>query len=318
MSHSAEIVVTMGDPQGIGSEVIVKSFHHIPEDSKIKFRVFGWQAAFEASENFSSMLNRNDVQFVPLKSSAQTLGTLTPQQCGELACQALDGAVDYIRSHPQSALVTAPINKSNMQRAGFLFPGHTEFLCDAFGASRFAMMLFHSKLRVVLATIHVPLQDVSRLVTPDLIQEKLRLTEDALQRWFHIQAPRIAVCGLNPHAGENGLIGREELDVIAPAIQAFQIQSKSDVFGPLPADGVFHQALEGQYDAVLCMYHDQGLAPLKATGFYEGVNLTLGLPFLRVSPDHGTAFDIAGKNRAHPGSMLAAMRFAVEHLKQSS
>lgn len=318
MNQNAEIVVTMGDPQGIGPEVIIKSFHQIPKDIKIKFRIFGWRAAFEQLSGFEVLLNRSDLQFVDVADSAtQCLNQLLPEQSGALAYQSLSHAVEFIRAHPLSALVTAPISKSNMQQAGFQFPGHTEFLCDAFDVKQFAMMLFHSKLRVVLATIHVPLKDVSDLITSALIYEKLHLTREALQRWFGISNPKIAVCGLNPHAGENGLIGLEEIKIIAPAIKKFQDESQSEVFGPLPADGVFHNALEGQFDAVLCMYHDQGLAPLKATGFYEGVNLTVGLPFLRVSPDHGTAFDLAGQNRAHPGSMLAALRFAVEHLKKS-
>lgn len=314
---SREVVVTMGDPRGIGPEVLIKALKQIPSHDRILFRIIGCRVAFAALPDFEIIIKRPDVLFDDITiEPCNHFESLTPAQCGQLSFKALQKAVDVIQSNSEACLVTAPINKKNMQLAGFEFPGHTEYLCHEFGVNKFAMMLFHQTLRVVLATIHTPLSKVASQITENVLLEKLKLTERGLRNWFGIDKPRIAVCGLNPHAGEEGLLGTEEIEIIKPAITKYQ-QEYGDVCsvtGPLSADGVFYQAIQGHYDAVLCQYHDQGLAPLKTTGFHDGINLTLGLPFLRVSPDHGTATDLFGQNKANAGSMLAALRFAVENL----
>jgi 4-hydroxythreonine-4-phosphate dehydrogenase len=218
---------------------------------------------------------------------------------------AMDGAA--------SAIVTNPIAKHIMAAAGFPHPGHTEYLGSlardrGFSASP-VMMLASEALRVVPVTIHVPLAEVPALLTAELIIETARVTVRGLQRWFGIEAPRLAVTGLNPHAGENGLIGTEETRIIAPAIAALRREGFA-VTGPHPADTLFHARARQAYDAAITMYHDQALIPLKTLAFDEGVNVTLGLPFIRTSPDHGTAFDIAGTGKAHPDSLIAALRMA--------
>jgi 4-hydroxythreonine-4-phosphate dehydrogenase len=207
------------------------------------------------------------------------------------------------------ALVTAPICKEGFHEAGIPFPGHTEFLAALTKTRRFAMMLFGGPLRVVLVTRHIPLSEVPQCLTRGKVLEAIRLTAEALP-WLGCRRARVAVCGLNPHAGEGGLLGREELTVIGPAVESARREGLR-VFGPLPADTVFHAAAHGSFDAVVAMYHDQGLAPLKLIAFESGVNVTLGLPIVRTSPDHGTAFDIAGKNRADPSSMIEAVRNAI-------
>ena len=215
-----------------------------------------------------------------------------------LACRA--GCLD--------AMVTAPISKEGFHKAGVDFPGHTEMLAELCGVKRFAMMLFGGPLRITLVTRHVPLTSVSKSLTTAGILETIRITGKALP-WLGSPKQRIAVCGLNPHAGDGGTIGREEITVIEPAIRKARKEG-FDVSGPVPADVVFHQALQGKYDAIVSMYHDQGLGPLKMLAFNSGVNITLGLPIVRTSPDHGTAFDIAGKGIANPASMIEAIRWA--------
>lgn len=213
------------------------------------------------------------------------------------AAACMDGRLD--------AMVTAPICKEGFHKAGINVPGHTELLAQLTRTKKFAMMLFGGPLRVVLATRHIPIADVPKLITKKLIAESVIMTAGALA-WMGLKRKRIAVCGLNPHAGEGGSIGLEDKFIISPAVKNLK-RKGLDVHGPLPADTVFHYAATGAYDAVIAMYHDQGLAPLKLIAFDSGVNLTLGLPIVRTSPDHGTAFDIAGKNKANPSSMTEAI-----------
>lgn len=305
-SKIPRIALTLGDPLGIGAEVAVKALLKPQVRRAAIFTLVGSLQACRLVPGFERLLHCRGVFFEDVDHGK--IGALTPKMAGRIAMASLESAVALIRLRECDALVTAPINKEHVALAGFGFPGHTEFLCDAFGVKRHAMMLFHSRLRVVLTTIHVPLREVSRLVTVASVGEKLALTATVLREHFGLRVPRIAVCGLNPHAGESGLIGDEEKRVIAPAVKRFRKKFPGVlVDGPLSADGVFHKALSGGYDAVLCHYHDQGLIPLKATGFDEGVNMTLGLPFVRTSPDHGTAFDIAGKGIANPQSMVRAI-----------
>ena len=210
-----------------------------------------------------------------------------------------------------AAMVTAPINKAVLQGAGFGFPGHTEFLAHLTGAPRAVMMLASEKLRVVPLTIHMPVADVPKSINKLAVFETAEIILTALRRDFGILNPRLAVAGLNPHAGEDGVMGGEDASVIAPAVAALKARGFA-VTGPLPADTLFHVEARKQYDAALCMYHDQALIPIKTLSFWDGVNVTLGLPIVRTSPDHGTAFDIAGTGKADARSMIAAVKMAAD------
>jgi 4-hydroxythreonine-4-phosphate dehydrogenase len=210
-----------------------------------------------------------------------------------------------------AGIVTAPINKHVLMQTGFAFPGHTDFLQALTGAKRAVMMLASKALRVVPLTVHIPLADVPKKITYEAIIETAEITLAALKREFGILYPRLAVAGLNPHAGEDGDIGREEQDILMPAIAVLRARGYA-VLGPLPSDTMFHNEARSRYDAALCMYHDQALIPIKTLSFWDGVNVTLGLPIVRTSPDHGTAFEIAGTGKADPRSMIAAVQMAAE------
>jgi 4-hydroxythreonine-4-phosphate dehydrogenase len=241
---------------------------------------------------------------------------LAPTFCpGKIRKTAARAAAAWIRHAVRACgkgrldgMVTGPINKESFHRAGIRVPGHTEYLARLTGTRRYAMLLAGGGLRVALVTRHLPLRRVARTVSREAVLETIRLVDESLP-WLGCRRSRIAVCGLNPHAGDGGTIGREEIDCIAPAVRA-AVRRGIHVTGPVAADTVFYQALHGHYDAVVAMYHDQGLAPLKMLAFEEGVNITLGLPLVRTSPDHGTAYDIAGRNRANPSSMIRAVSTA--------
>jgi len=223
----------------------------------------------------------------------------------------LDLAIDDALSSRIDAVVTAPINKAALRRAGFRLDGHTGYLAQKSGVTDYAMMFVGGGLKVVLVTVHIALAAVSDRITESAVLEKIRLTDRHLRRWFGMDSPRIAVCGLNPHAGEEGMFGEEESQRMLPAIRTAQSEGIA-VSGPYPADTVFNRCKNGEFDVVIAMYHDQGLLPVKLLAFNEGVNITIGLAFVRTSPDHGTAYDIAGKGVAHPGSMIAAILLAAE------
>jgi 4-hydroxythreonine-4-phosphate dehydrogenase len=282
------IGITLGDPAGVGPEIVQASL-----DSKglppADYKVIGNAL--------------NDVAGRPSPETARA------------AAIALEEAVTLALRGELDAVVTGPIHKAHMYEAGFKFPGQTEFFAERCGIDNFAMLLTGGSLTVALVTIHIPLRDVPSA----LRQSEIVRVGELLLGFLNlrsIQSPRIAVAGLNPHAGESGTIGREEVEIIAPAIAQLNqspLTSHQSLFsGPLSADTVFHRAALGEFDAVLCMYHDQGLIPLKLHSFHSGVNVTLGLPFPRTSPDHGTAFGIAGKGVARPDSMIAAIHLAAE------
>ena len=238
-------------------------------------------------------------------------------ETGRAAGAALEEAVTLARRGELDAVVTGPVHKARMYEAGFKFPGQTEFFVERCGIKNFAMCLTGGKITVALVTTHIPLREVpSALKQSEIVRVGLLLADFLCCR--SKSSPRIAVAGLNPHAGESGKIGREEIEIIAPAVTELSRspitghRSQAIFTGPLSPDTVFHRAIEGGFDAVLCMYHDQGLIPLKLHAFHNGVNVTLGLPFPRTSPDHGTAFEIAGKGIARPDSMIAAINLAVE------
>ncbi len=227
-------------------------------------------------------------------------------EAGRAAAQNIEAAARLALSGEADAIVTGPVNKLALHGAGYRFPGVTEFLAHIAGDIPVAMMLTTGRLRVVLVTTHLSLRDAIAAVTTERVVQAGRIAIDALRQWWGITSPRLALCALNPHAGEGGLFGDEDDRLLRPAASAL------DAAGPLPADTVFVRALRGEFDAVLAPYHDVGMTALKVSGFGTGVNVTLGLPFIRTSPDHGTAFDIAGKGIADPGSMRASLELAVQ------
>ncbi|MFH1356575.1 MAG: 4-hydroxythreonine-4-phosphate dehydrogenase PdxA [bacterium] len=326
------IIITLGDPLGIGPEIILKTLKQTKPKTDLHYDLVGLNQLFSPASSFTALKKRKDITWHTLKTKATVFRALAQQKdrtrqtlatkkaCGRIAYEALNLAVSLLKENPTAAIVTAPISKENITAAGFAFPGHTEFFCHAFHVNDHAMMLFNNKLRVVLSTIHIPLAHVSQKITQKLISQKILLTAQSLSLLFNIKKPRIAICGLNPHAGENNLLGKEEKNIIEPAIKALKNHPalvRTALFGPLPADTIFQTALEGKFDAVLCHYHDQGLIPIKLTGLSQCVNITLGLPFVRTSPGHGTAFDIAGKNKADPRSFQAALKAAVDFIRHS-
>jgi len=243
--------------------------------------------------------------------AAATPGRLDRRNAAQVL-EVIARAVGLVRSGAAGGLVTCPIHKAAlMEAAGFAFPGHTEYLAALAGGAEVAMMLASPLLRVVPATIHIPLAEVPAALTAERLESVLRVTEAALRLDFGLPAPRIAVTGLNPHAGEEGRIGREEIEVIGPVVTKLAAEGLR-VSGPHAADTLFHPAARARYDAAVAMYHDQALIPIKTLDFDGGVNVTLGLPFVRTSPDHGTALDIAGSGRANPASLVAALRLAAE------
>lgn len=279
------ILITTGDPAGIGPEVIGKALASGKLPPGFDFEVIGDLTAGTPGK--------------PDRRSA------------EAALAGLTEAVARLKAGTGDAVVTAPVSKEALQSVGFLFPGQTEYFADAFGVEDFGMLLTGERLTVGLATIHEPLNAISSLLTPEKIIRISRLTAAFLSR-RGITSPKIAVAGLNPHAGENGAFGNEEQTIIQPALEILRSDGNATYAGPAVPDAIFREAALGAYDAVIAMYHDQGLIPLKLLDFDTAVNVTLGLPKPRTSPDHGTAYGIAGKNAADPSSMIAAIRLACE------
>lgn len=315
------LAVALGDPAGIGPEIVAKSWEKRDALGVPPFFAVGDCEAIEAVWPGPVETIGDPSEAVQCFSHALPLIRIgggysiqpgAPDLDGARhALDALEIAVGITRSGAASGLVTGPVSKTQLYSIGFTHPGQTEFVAERCGVScdMVAMMLVGPTLRTVPVTVHVPLRDVPNLLTTERILTKARATIRGLQRQFGIEQPRLAVAGLNPHAGEAGALGREELDVIVPAIERLRDEG-FDVRGPLPADTMFHARARESYDAALCMYHDQALVPLKALHFDEGVNMTLGLPIVRTSPDHGTAFPIAGKGQANPGAMIAALKTA--------
>ena len=321
MTLAAPLAIPMGDPAGIGPEIIAKSWAVRTLRSLPPFALVGdigavtrvWSGPIEAVDSLddaSAVFDRALPVLSVTDAGAVTSGA--PDLHGaRAALQALERSIDLVRSGAARALVTGPVSKAQLYGIGFNQPGQTEFVAERCGvaAEDAVMMLAGPSLRVVPITAHVPLAQVSSLLSIELIVAKGRATALGLRRDFGIAAPRLAFAGLNPHAGEGGAIGREEIDLIAPAIAQLRAEG-IDATGPFAADTLFHARARAGYDAVLCCYHDQALVPIKTLHFDEGVNITLGLPIVRTSPDHGTAFGIAGQDRAHPGAMIAAIAMA--------
>ncbi len=320
MMNLAPLAVSLGDPAGIGAEVVAKSWERRDAEGLPAFFAVGDSAAIEAVWQGPIALIDD-----PADASAAFAGALPVIRVADVtgppggmglvgarnALDALEMAVGLARSGVASGVVTGPVSKSRLYAVGFTHPGQTEFVAERCGVSSelTAMMLAGPTLRVIPVTTHIPLREVAELLTADLIVAKGRAAAKGLQRQFGIEQPHLAVAGLNPHAGEDGALGREEIDVVIPAIERLRDEGYH-VSGPHPPDIMFQERRRRHYDAALCMYHDQALIPLKTLHFDQGVNVTLGLPIVRTSPDHGTAFDIAGKNIADPGAMIAAIRTA--------
>lgn len=323
------LALTLGDPAGVGPEIIFKAWSRLRAEGPAFVVIGDFQALASASGSGMHLVRRVTAPKQALEVFGEALPVLdiplrSPVVAGQPSSTAapaiirwIETAVGLALSGAVSGLVTAPIAKAPLYEAGFQFGGHTEFLGELTAAASYQgargpiMMLAVPGLRTTLVTVHEPLAKVSGLLTTDAIVNVGLVTAQALRRDFGIAQPRLAVAGFNPHAGENGSIGREDIQVIAPAVEALRAQGL-EVSGPTPADSLFHEAARAKYDAVVCMYHDQALIPVKMLDFWGGVNVTLGLPIVRTSPDHGTAFDIAGRGLARPDSLIAAIHMAAE------
>jgi 4-hydroxythreonine-4-phosphate dehydrogenase len=304
------IGISIGDVNGIGPEVAFKAILAGSWPDDMEFMLYGPVTAMKRQ---ARALALPLPEYVHLRDVGVDValepGKITAD-ASRAAAVAVERVVEGCLSGDLDAMVTAPICKEGFDKAGIHVPGHTEYLAELTGTSKFGMMLIGGGLRVMLVTRHIPVSQVPGALTKENICEAIELTGQALGL-FGLTKGKIGVCGLNPHAGDGGVIGREEIEVINPAIGAAR-KKGFNVSDAVPADTIFYQALNGQYDAVVAMYHDQGLGPLKMIGFDEGINVTLGLPIIRTSPDHGTAFGIAGQNQASPTSMISAIAMAVD------
>ncbi|MBO3269360.1 4-hydroxythreonine-4-phosphate dehydrogenase PdxA [Hymenobacter defluvii] len=330
MSHLPRIGISVGDLAGIGPEIIYKTFLDARLLKYCTPVVYGMATSlfddFPVDEQIGPLTFRqvrSAADIDPGKLNAVTCWeedfVLTPgqptQASGTAARESLVAACRDLKDGLLDGIVTAPISKENTQSDEFRYPGHTEFLTSFFGAPESLMLLASDDLRVATLTGHIPLKDVAARVTPELLRTKLQILLNSLRQDFGIEKPRVAVLGLNPHAGENGLLGTEEGKIVTPVIQQF-LQEGHLVYGPYPADGYFGTGQYHQFDATLALYHDQGLVPFKTLAFERGVNYTAGLPIVRTSPDHGTAYGLAGQFRADPTSFREALYMACDLVRQ--
>lgn len=330
--NTIPLALTMGDPAGIGLDLTISAFHQrtlldLPpfmflgdiEALKERAHTLGGTINIVATEpeNARDIFCANKLPAIDIACDQPVVAGMPDSGNSGAILQAIEHAVDLTQSGRTSGLVTNPIAKSVLYDAGFSHPGHTEYLAELAGRHNAfvtalplpVMMLAGPLLKTVPVTIHIPLMEVKAYLTKDLIVKTCKIVARDLTNRFGIKAPRLAISGLNPHAGEGGSLGSEDMALIVPAIE--QLSSAGlNVVGPLPADSMFHEDARASYDVAICMYHDQALIPAKALGFHDAVNVTLGLPFIRTSPDHGTAFDIAGKNIARHDSLVAAIQMA--------
>ncbi|WP_292293436.1 4-hydroxythreonine-4-phosphate dehydrogenase PdxA [Marivita sp.] len=312
---AAPIALTIGEPAGIGPELAAKAWTALHDE--VPFFLIGDPAHLPGGTDWVEIAAPDEARAagpaLPVLrhdfAGPRTPGRPQATQA-KFVVSAIERAVALASSGKAGGLCTLPIHKQALQEgAGFGFPGHTEFLSHLCDAEEVVMMLAGPALRVVPVTIHIPLHEVKRALTRELLETRIRITHAALRAQFGIADPRLAVAGLNPHAGEGGRMGREEIDVIAPVLERLRSEGMR-ITGPLSADTLFHAAARTGYDVAICMYHDQALIPIKTLDFDRGVNVTLGLPIVRTSPDHGTAFDIAGTGQANPTSTIEALRMA--------
>lgn len=322
-SHEAlpPLAVTLGDPAGIGPEIIGKAwtvreaqglspFFAIGNSRAIRGVWSGPIAPISAPDEALAVFD-HALPCLEMECASEIIPGQPDMEGAKCALHALEIGIGLAKSGAASALVTGPVGKSQLYAVGFTHPGQTEFIAERCGIARdnAVMMLAGPSLRVIPVTIHIPLRDVADALSVELIRARAIVTARGLCRNFGIEKPRLVVAGLNPHAGESGNLGREEIEIIQPAVESLRAEGM-EISGPYAPDALFHEAMRDSYDAALCMYHDQALIPLKTLHFDEGVNMTLGLPIVRTSPDHGTAFGIAGQNAASPGAMIAAIRMA--------
>ena len=324
MTQQIKVGITLGDINGIGPEVVIKALQDnriltnctvilygstkvLAAHKKVIEGEFAYQSIKDGDRPDPKKINVINCwqEDVPINFGAKT------KHGGQCAFIALEKATTDLAAGYIDVLVTAPISKENIQEAGFQFPGHTEYLASIANQKEALMMMVSDNLRVALVTAHISLKEVSEQLTKQKIIAKTKAVEESLRKDFKIVRPKIAVLGLNPHAGEQGKLGNEELEIVVPAIKELKNEGIL-VYGPYPSDGFFGSSAMTQFDAVLAMYHDQGLTPFKALAFDTGVNYTAGLPIVRTSPDHGTAFDIAGQNKAHEQSMRNAIYLAID------
>ncbi len=328
IEKNIKVGISHGDVNGVGYEVIIKAFRDPRIMELFTPVVYG---SSKVASYHRKAINLNDFSFNIIKSADEInykkpnlinccekevkieLGK-SREDAGEMALKSLEEAVEGLKNNDIQILVTAPINKHNIQSEEFKFPGHTEYLAEKFGSKTPLMFLVCDSLRLGVVTGHIPLKDVSSALSIDLIMEKIKIMNESLKIDFGIRKPKIALLGLNPHAGDEGLLGAEEGEIILPAIQK-AVDEEILAFGPYPADGFFGSQAYKKFDGVLAMYHDQGLIAFKTIAFHSGVNYTAGLPFVRTSPAHGTAYDIAGKNVSSPESFLSAIYLGIEIYK---
>jgi 4-hydroxythreonine-4-phosphate dehydrogenase len=327
-SNPPIIGITLGDLNGIGPEIVIKTL----EDSRIsKLFTPVIYGNHKLINRYKKLLGSEDFQMQPCRTASTAAprkinmlncwdhdyeikpGEMDPE-AGKLAWEGLKKAAQDLKTGEIQALVTGPINKSNMPKEDFPYPGHTEFFAEMAGVKESLMVMVSEHLRVALATVHLPLEKVASKLNRNLIFNRISELEKTLFKDFMVKYPKIAVLGFNPHAGENGKMGIEEETVIGPAIKDLRDKGKH-VYGPFPADGFFASGQFSKFDGILAMYHDQGLIPFKVLAGYGGVNYSAGLPFIRVSPDHGTGFDIAGKNEANPDSLRNAIFLALDIIR---
>ncbi|MEM8650647.1 MAG: 4-hydroxythreonine-4-phosphate dehydrogenase PdxA [Pseudomonadota bacterium] len=320
------LAVSMGDPAGIGPDILLKAwseretlglpdFFAVADPDLLSRRADLLGIPIDVC-TYEGIVESNCLNVLPLSQVTEGVPGKPSSQDGLATIESIETSVDLALSNSASAVVTCPINKKVLYDVGFEHPGHTEFLAEL--GSRYTgtdvipvMMLAGPDLRTVPVTIHIPLLEVPKALTPRSIVEVSSITATALSDHFGVKNPRLAIAGLNPHAGESGSIGKEDAEIIKPAIDKLT-KSGINARGPLPADTMFHATARANYDAAICMYHDQALIPAKMLGFDDAVNVTLGLPFIRTSPDHGTAYDIAGSGKANASSFVAAMKMAWE------
>ncbi len=310
------IALTCGEPAGIGPEITLKAWQAL--GTELPFFWIGDQANLPKNAPISliddpaetSSATAHGIPVLHHKFANPVLPGIPVASTAQDVIDVIARAVDLVKTGSASAICTNPIHKKALKDgANFAYPGHTEYLASLAGVDHVVMMLASDSLRVVPTTIHIPISEVPAALTSELLETTIRITHAAMINSFDINSPRLAIAGLNPHAGEGGAMGAEEIDLITPLLERMRGEGLN-LIGPLSADTMFHATARTTYDAAIAMYHDQALIPIKTLAFDEGVNVTLGLPFVRTSPDHGTAFDIAGKGIANPGSLIAALKMA--------
>jgi 4-hydroxythreonine-4-phosphate dehydrogenase len=317
--NKPRVAITTGDPFGIGPEIVLKALASPELRGLANFLIIGDRSVLSSLTKFLNAAIRTNphIAIVDLRLISKDSIKWGRQSVlsGKASLAYIDRAIELIKYRRADCLVTAPVSKEAISRAGVKFSGHTEYIAKAFRTDKFAMMLTGGPLRVTLVTRHLPLKAVAKAITGEEISDCIALSHTALKRYFGIKHPRIGVASLNPHGGEGGSIGKEEERVIKPAVARAKRRFEG-ITGPASSEALFYEAFRGKLDCVIAMYHDQGLAPLKMVARDNSINITLGLPFVRTSPGHGTAFDIAGKGLANAGSMIEAIKMAVDMHKK--